>query len=272
MRGLSKLGCLAGTAWFLALAGPASARKFQMSGTWQVRQGGVFVPFQFALPAGGTPMDFVSMGSWTEALFDPPRQVVSDAGPVTATGSAPAALRIPKHRFVRSHDAMIALSGLMIIQITTMLAIDAPYETATLRAGSGPGSFTWCPSNPACTVAGSPPGPPGNNGRVVYAAGANQFGGTMQLGLAGRGLISVRANPAPLWVAHVPFLPVGSGPTLRALAVGAGANDAPHTEMHSLAPALVTLPTMAPAMSSFILYPARSSPPCSGTPRRCRAG
>ena len=32
----------------LGLAAPASARKFQMSGTWVMRNGQVFIPLQFA--------------------------------------------------------------------------------------------------------------------------------------------------------------------------------------------------------------------------------
>ena len=138
----------AGTALLLVLvpAAPAGARKFQMSGTWLVRKS-AFVPLQFAGNAGGGPfMTHVSMGSWTEAPFWPTStpmggmsalaQVVRDVGGVTATGSDPATLVIPKHRWVRNHRAVIPLSGLNIIQITTMFQIDAPYATVSLMAGA----------------------------------------------------------------------------------------------------------------------------------------
>src|SRR5206468_10669482 len=107
----------------------------------------------------------------------------------------------------------------------------------------GPGSFTWCPGDPA-RVAMAPPAkratdPPrgmggsSNNGRVIYRAGANRFGGAMQLGLRGGGIRSpvvfFSPNP-PFRVIHYPYL--GSGSMLRRLAVGgAGSADAPKTEM-----------------------------------------
>jgi hypothetical protein len=232
-----------------ALAAPASARQFQMSGTWLVRQGHAFLPLQFGGNAGGSQMTHVSMGSWTEAPFFPTgtpdggmsslAQVVRDSGVVTATGSAPAVLRIPRSHWKRDHGALIPVhpgGGFGPLQITTMLAVDASYATATLMAGAGPGSFTWCPANPACTIGGPIPGgqPAADNGRVVYAAGANQFGGTMRLGLAGGGFAAIRINFVPLRVAHFPFWGVGT--TLRAWATGSGGNDAPQTQLVTLPP------------------------------------
>jgi hypothetical protein len=194
------------------------------------------------------------MGLFTEAPFDPPGQVVSAVGGVTATGASPAALRIPKHRFVREHGAAPPVEGTMLIQITTRLGIDAPQATATLVAGGGPGSFTWCPSNPACSAGGLPPGGIGNNGRVVYATGASRFGGTMRMGLRGGGHAAVTLNPLLAGaVGHVPF--AGSGTMLRALAVGGGAKDAPTLEVESLMPGYATVPTVAPPPGSPILHP-----------------
>ena len=263
-------------AWFAAtavallavptLAAPAAARQFQMSGTWLMRKGQLFVPLQFAVPQGGypTPSNLVSMGSWTEAPFAPTAtpmggmsplaQVVRDTGLVTATGSAPATLVVPAHRFSQGQNVGIGFSQVNLIQMTTMLQIDAPVAQASLMGGGGPGSFTWCPSNPACTAGGPVPGMgPTNNGRVIYAAGANQFGGTMQMGLRGGGVTSVRANTAPLWAAHAPF--VGSGTTLQKVAVGGGANDAPTLRKVYLARGYVTSPTMAPPAGGLITAP-----------------
>src|SRR5215471_12120977 len=89
----------------------ASARKFQMSGTWIYREGGVFLPLQFAQPQPtvigniGYWLD-LSMGNLTGAMGFP-NGPIPGAGGVTATGSAPATLRVPAHRFVE--DAMVRL-------------------------------------------------------------------------------------------------------------------------------------------------------------------
>jgi hypothetical protein len=261
MPGLRKLGRAsavgAGILLLLTPATPADARKFQMSGTWLMRRGSIFIPLQFAATAGGTQRTHASMGYFTEALFVPPGQVVSSVAAANATGASPATLELARHRFVRSDGVELPLSGSMLVQITTMLGIDAPYATATLMAGGGPGSFTWCPSNPACTAAGPVPGPIGNNGRVVYVAGHNRFGGTMQMGLRGGGLVSIIAMGGLCCgrIAHVPYPFGDSGPTLRRLAIGGGAIDAPSSAIRSAAPVYVTVPTMFPAMGSLILHP-----------------
>jgi len=244
----------------LSLAAPASARKFQMSGSWFVRNGQVFIPLQFAATAMGSgfQMTHLSMGNLTGAYGFPNGPIVGQGG-VTATGSAPATLRIPKHRFVEDAMALVPLSGVNLLQITTQFGIDGPFATATLAAGGGPGSFTWCGGDPACVAGGGmlwtdPPCGPGR-GRVIYRAGANQFGGVMRLGLSRGGVVSVPfGTGSPMRVGHVRF--GGAGSTLRNLAPGGlGAPDAPATEMVFLAAGFVTQPTMFPAMGSPILYP-----------------
>jgi hypothetical protein len=206
----------------LALASPAFARKFQMSGTWIVRNGGVFVPIQFAF--AGMDMSgntiHASMGNLTGA-FGFPNGPVPGAGGVTATGSAPATLRIPPHRFVEDAMFLLAHPGTGIAQITTNFGIDAPYAAATLAPGGGPGSFTWCPQDPACVAGGGmrstdPPQGAGRNGRVIYRAGANRFGGAMQLGLRRGGRQRLLLQPGSLPGGAPPLrerhaAPVGGG-------------------------------------------------------------
>src|SRR5262245_61215567 len=111
-------------------AAPSSARKFQMSGTWLVRKGNAFIPLQFGGSLGGTQMTHVSMGNWTEAPFYPPGQVVAGGGGVSATGSDPAALVIPRHRWVSDHSTGIPFSC-CLVQLTTMFQVDAPFTTAS---------------------------------------------------------------------------------------------------------------------------------------------
>src|SRR5262245_47808076 len=144
----------------------------------------------------------------------------------------------------------------MLVQITTMLEIDAPHAAATLEAGGGPGNVTWCPSNPACIAGGAVPGGVGgNNGRIVYVAGPNHFGGTMQMGLRGGGIVSVKGI-GPGVVGHLKF--GGSGTMLRRLAVGgpqAGSNT-PATEFVKLAPGVITAPIGGiPASGKLVTMP-----------------
>src|SRR4029453_18197248 len=95
---------------------------------------------------------------------------VPGAGGVTATGSAPATLRVPPHRFVEDAMAGIPLPGASA-WITTNFGVDAPYAPATLAPGLGPGSFTWCPGDPGCVPSGGmrstdpPRGAGGRNAR-----------------------------------------------------------------------------------------------------------
>jgi hypothetical protein len=244
------------TAVCLALspAGDAAARKFQMSGTWVMRNGQVFIPLQFA--AAGMNGDHTSMGNLTGA-FGFPNGPIPGAGGVTATGSAPASLRIPRHRFVEDVMALIPLYGVTLVQITTNFGLDAPFATATLGPGAGPGSFTWCPEDPACVARGGmrstdPPQGAGRNGRVIYRAGPNQFGGAMQMGLKRGGDNVFLFNSAPFQAGHNIF---GSAPGTRRLAVGSGSADHPVVEMVFLRRGVVTQPTMAPPHFSPILYP-----------------
>jgi hypothetical protein len=251
----------------LALASPAGAAKFQMSATWLVRKGQAFLPLQFGGSAGGTQRTHASMGSFTEAPFYPTltamggmsslAQVIRGIGAVTTSGFAgsmtPGTLRIEKRFFQRDHRAVLGFSGGNIPQITTMLQVDAPYATASFMANGGPGSFSWCPLDPACTegsalatMTGGDPMTQGRHGRVVYAAGPNQFGGSMQLGLRFGGSVSIVFNVIPFWLAH-PVL-WGSGATLRKLAPGGGANDVPTRITRYLPRAYVTAPTMVTLM------------------------
>src|SRR5262245_581355 len=96
----------------LASAGDAVARKFQMSGTWVYRNGQVFFPLQFATVIMDSMGSVVhaSMGELTGA-FDFPNGPIPGEGGVTATGSAPATLRVPPHRFVQDAMAVIPLPG-----------------------------------------------------------------------------------------------------------------------------------------------------------------
>jgi len=235
----------------LVSAPPARARKLQMSGTWAMRNGQVFIPLQFAATLMGTQRTMTSMGSLSKGLGFP-NGPIPGAGGVVATGSAPATLVVPRHRFRTSPFAGIPLWPLTLVQITTMFVVDAPFQAATLMAGGGPGSFQWCPNATlGCPVTG-PPNGGARNGRVIYLAGANQFGGTMQMGLGGGGINSFTFNGVPFQAGHVYF--GGIGPTLRAPAPGRGTPANPWIRINYLPPGVVTQPTMV-TFTQLILHP-----------------
>jgi len=192
------------TAAILALAasltGIAEARQFQMSGTWAMRRGVGFVPLQFAVSKMGSRATHTSAGSLSKALFHPNGPVPGRGG-VSATGSGPATLVVPAHRFGGSFSARLPLPGLSLIQITTRLDADGPALPATLAPSAGPGSFTFCPGDPACIDLPATPDPAGR-GRILYRAGANRFGGVMQMLLRGGGSLSYPLQYAPFQVLH----------------------------------------------------------------------
>jgi len=234
----------------LALPPAANARKLQMSGTWAVRNGGVFIPLQFAeltMYFGPTSLGNLSKG------FGYPNGPIRGGGVITATGSAPEALRVPRHRFVMQPTAAIALAGSTLVQVTTMFEIDGPFETATLAPGGGPGSFTWCPNDVLGCPATGPPKGGQRAGRILYQAGANQFGGSLRIGLAIGGVNSFQFRRTPFQVGHVAW--GATGPTPRAAIVGAGTPSMPATGMFYLAPGVVTQPTMTPTPDGLVLYP-----------------
>jgi len=195
-------------ALLLAQVPDASARKLQMSGTWAMRRGQVFVPLQFAAKQGVVPPRFTSQGELSKGYFFPHGPVLGGGG-VSATGSAPATLRIPPHRFGGPYLAAIPLAGVTLVQIATSLVADGPAATATLAPDAGPGSFTWCPGDPACVVAGGmlstdpPQGAGSRNGRIIYRAGANQFGGVIQMLLSGGWITTKLYGVNPPRMRHV---------------------------------------------------------------------
>ena len=96
-------------------------------------------------------------------------------------------LQIPRHRFKKKTNLLLPLHGNTLLQLTTNYTFDGPRAKATLASMGGPGSQTWCPSNPVCLPSGWIPGAPPNIGRVIYRKGPRQFGGAMQMGLKGCG-------------------------------------------------------------------------------------
>jgi len=244
-------------ALLLALAPVASARKFQMSGSSALRRGTyLFFPFQFYVPPNPT--------ITPRPPF--PNGPVLGKGGVVATGSAPATLVIPSHRFRGAFSALVPWQAPpTAVQLTTMLVADAPATQATLAPGAGPGSFTWCPGDPACVVGSGmlstdpPQGAGPRNGRVIYRAGSNQFGGVMRMLLQGGGSNSFRVNTSPFQAGHFRF----------GFVTGAADGGLQHTggpyattvmDTHPWALNVVTQPLVAPMPGNPITAPGPTVP------------
>jgi len=224
-----------------------------MSGTWVQRGGPIFLPLQFAGSLTGGQMTHTSLGSLSRAYFFPNGPILG-GGVVTTLGAPPVAtLMVPMHRFRMNASAAIPLSGITLVQITTMFVIDAPLQSVTLMAGGGPGSFQWCPdSTLSCSISG-PPNGGSRNGRVIYLSGPNQFGGAMQIGMGNGGINSFLFNQIPFQVGHVYF--GGASSMLRPRALGIGTPANPYSRMVYLEPGVVTEPTMTPTPNGLVLYP-----------------
>lgn len=115
----------------LAHAPDADARKLQTSGTWAMRNGQVFIPLQFAMIPMGSGAPHTSMGDLSKGrgFLNGP---IPGAGGVVATGSAPATLVVPQHRFRTSPSAAVPFS-FSTVQIATMLGLSTTGTSQTFR-------------------------------------------------------------------------------------------------------------------------------------------
>jgi len=237
----------------LALPPVAHARKLQMSGSWEMRRGQVFLPLQF-LWVPPPPSILTAIGP----SF--PNGPVLGQGGVTATATAPETLRVPRHRFGGEFTAKVALAGPTLVQITTRITPDGPSATATLAPGGGPGSFTWCPGDPDVGGGGGmlstdpPQGAGPRNGRVIYRAVANRFGGVMQMLLSGQSVNSFVFETSPAFLV---------GHTFFWYEAGLQHTGGPYafTGMHYDPRGIVTIPLVPPTDNGLVAQP---RPQCCG--------
>ena len=247
----------------LVLGSPASAKQFNMTGSWIIRNGQVFIPLQFPLTAVTMGMTWHATGTCNATLtmlmacgivggplkaINFPNGPVLGGGVVTASGGT-TTLMVPQGVFKSLPTAALPLQGVTLVQITSMFSVDAPFSAASLMKAGGPGAFTWCPTNPVCTKNQGLNGIGRGNARVIYKGGGNQFGGTMQIGLRQGGINSALFNATPFQVSHFQF---GAAATLRELAPGGGAKDVPASEMVYLGVGVVTQPFNVPTANGLI--------------------
>jgi hypothetical protein len=197
------IGPKAATALVLVLllgwAGSADARQFSMTGGWaQESTRNFFIPL---LPGtAGIP----------------------GSGTVTAQGSGPATLTVPTNLFGGSFAFGVPLPQTSVVQLTTQFNFAGPISPGVFKAGAWTATrpfanFAYCPgaaANPACTTPrstgqGAPPGQGTMHGIVRYAAGSNQYGGTMQMLRGGIGTLSLLIGATGPTVAHNPIAVTG---------------------------------------------------------------
>lgn len=268
------------------VAADASARRFTMSGTWEDRRGQVFIPLNFPLSVlptfppptfGPGPMSMVPIHTNLIGLGFP-NGFHKGKGGVTATGgvpgptvgASPPTLSIPTNRFrfggmggTGMFAGTVPLMGATLVQITTMFTANGPAQPAQLMEGYGM-SFTFCPQPVTfgpCVAGGGmlmtdPPQGPGigrRNGRVIYSAGKNKYGGVMQILLAGGGLNAATYPPAgpPTQIGHFPFGgPAGASAMTQH--IGGSYSNMLYV---TLKPGYVTQPKIPPTASGLILAP-----------------
>jgi hypothetical protein len=238
----------------LTLASAAGAKQFNVTGSWVIREGNSFLPLQFPQTAVSMAMTWHATG--TSAQGGPLNAVGFPNGPVVGSGVVTASggttsIMLPQglfHSFPSTVLPLYPITG--VVQISTMFEVLAPFEAATLRKSGGPGSFTWCPTNPACTVGQALNGIGRGNSRVIYLQGSNRFGGTLQVGLGEGGANSFVYQYDPFQVGHVYF---GAPDTLVARAIGAGAPDLPLTGKVYLSAGVATQPLALPMAPNWLV-------------------
>lgn len=208
-------------------------------------------------------------------------EVSQTGGMAGATvGASPPTLNIPTNRFHfggakknGQFQGTVPLDGVTLVQITTMFSGNGPAAPAVLKKGFGM-DFTWCPDLakfgacvdlPGTSVLTDPPqGNPNNrrNGRIVYTAGKNKYGGVMQILLAGGGLNTAQYGTfgPPFQAAHFAF---GGPAGASAMAQHIGGS---YSNMNyvTLKPGYVTQPTMTPTPDGLILFPGSFLTPNGG--------
>jgi hypothetical protein len=105
-----------------------------------------------------------------------------------------------------------------LVQLSSQFQDAGPIATGTFKAGNWTktrsfANFAWCPgatANPAClthrsTGQTAPPGQGTAHGLIRYTAGANQYGGTMQMLSGGGGIISFLLGATGPTILHNPF-------------------------------------------------------------------
>jgi hypothetical protein len=252
-----------------ALAGPAGARTFSMTGTWWQNRGPLV-----DIPIGGGP--FPCAGTAATGCIGGlrPASGIPGSGIVKGEGSGPATFTIPPSLFARAatmSSVAVAINPTVIQlgssfsavapapgrMVTTFLGgtIPPPASTRVFKANAhlmpaqaprAAANFAWCPGvgGPACPAGGAGIYP----GFVRYTAGTNAFGGTMTLLLAGDFTISIALPTTPLLL-HQPGGVPPASPESQAQGRGYASTD---TDLLG--------PSGAPLHSGFMTGPACTNP------------
>jgi len=231
----------------LALAGTANAKSFTMSGQWYMNRGPLI-----DIPINGGPELCLSgnIQNGCVGVFRARNGGIPGGAVITPTNIGPANFVIPPHAFGQALGSQRVAVAIIptVVQLVTSFVYNGPADftqagaavptftanqVAKFRknawskdpgqAGRSAPNFAWCPGvgGPACI-----PGlatPVGVDGIVTYVSGANAFGGTMAMIIAGTGATSIVGGqispPTPLagtvmipLLAHLPIMGAGTNP------------------------------------------------------------
>ncbi|MEZ4331553.1 MAG: hypothetical protein R3F35_07350 [Myxococcota bacterium] len=150
---------------------------------------------------------FALFGNYTLQQSFSVQRVIPALETFSATGAAPRPVVFPAHAFEAAGYQFIPFPFVpQVAQFEETFTTTQP-NAETFAAGSGPGSFSFCPragnaANPSCAAPALATG--GRNGRISYTAGANQFGGTFDLFRITNGTVVRQVATAPLQFNHAP--------------------------------------------------------------------
>lgn len=227
----------------LAVAGTANAKAFTMAGSWYQNRGPLV-----DIPINGGPVVCVPAGvlqTGCVGFFKPANGGIPGGGAVSAMGANPASFVIPDNAFGQALGAQVVAVAIIptVVQLVTSFTFDGPANigqalaAAPSFAAGQPASFgsnawsndagqtarlaatfAWCPGvgGPACAAGTLATGSAGLQGIVSYTPGANAFGGTMGMMLAGGGATSIAPPGASAagfpFLAHLPIMGTGMNP------------------------------------------------------------
>ena len=231
----------------LALAGTANAKSFTMSGQWYQNRGPlVDIPIN-----GGPELCFSgNIQNGCVGVFRAVNGGIPGGAVITPTNIGPANFVIPPHAFGQALGSQRVAVAIIptVVQLVTSFVFDGPADFTQAGGASptftanqvakfrknawskDPGqvgraapNFAWCPGvgGPGCAPGSASPA--GVDGIITYVGGANAFGGTMGMMLAGTGATSIQAGavpvPTPLagtvmvpLLAHLPIMGAGTNP------------------------------------------------------------
>jgi hypothetical protein len=178
-----------------SLSVSASAVDTPMGGNWY----GVNNGWEFDVNDPVSPPGLPQFAAQVQAPAVGTGTAVRPAEVSVAPATAHGAIRVAKGVFFDAGANFQGFPGSAVAAQLNQTFTLSNTTTETFAAGNGPGSLTWCPpqGNPGAQTCTDPSQATVGNGRIVYTAGENQFGGSFNMLRASVGAYSsvIQATP-----------------------------------------------------------------------------